>query len=65
MTLWHGRLGGGTADEVMAFSVSLHYDRRLAIDDLMGSKAHVQGLLRGGILTEEEFTEQKRRLLAH
>ena len=54
MTLWHGRLGGGTADEVMAFSVSLHYDRRLAIDDLMGSKAHVQGLLRGGILTEEE-----------
>ena len=27
MTLWHGRLGGGTAEEVMAFSVSLHFDR--------------------------------------
>ncbi len=54
MTLWHGRLGGGTADEVMAFSVSLHYDRHLATDDLVGSRAHVRGLGRGGILDEEE-----------
>ena len=54
MTLWHGRLGGGTADEVMAFSVSLHYDRLLAVDDLAGSRAHVRGLLRGGIVTAEE-----------
>jgi argininosuccinate lyase len=56
MTLWHGRLAGGTADEVMALSVSLHYDRRLAEDDLAGSRAHVRGLRRGGILTEEEAT---------
>ena len=54
MTLWHGRLGGGTAEEVMAFSVSLHYDRLLAVDDLAGSRAHVRGLLRGGIVTAEE-----------
>ncbi len=54
MTLWHGRLGGGTADEVMAFSVSLHYDRHLATDDLVGSRAHVRGLGRGGILDKEE-----------
>ena len=39
MTLWHGRLGGETAEEVMAFSVSLHYDRKLAADDLDGSRA--------------------------
>jgi len=54
MTLWHGRLGGGTAEEVMAFSVSLHYDQRLAVDDLAGSRAHVRGLLRGGIVSAEE-----------
>ncbi|MGO9029638.1 MAG: lyase family protein, partial [Acidimicrobiales bacterium] len=54
MTLWHGRLGGETAEEVMAFSVSLHYDRKLAADDLDGSRAHVRGLVRAGILTDEE-----------
>ena len=30
MTLWHGRLSGGSADVVMDYSVSLHVDRRLA-----------------------------------
>jgi argininosuccinate lyase len=54
MTLWHGRLGSGTAEAVMAYSVSLHYDRRLAADDLAGSRAHVRGLGRGGILTADE-----------
>ena len=34
MTLWHGRLSGGTADVVMDYSVSLDVDRRLAHDDL-------------------------------
>jgi argininosuccinate lyase len=57
MTLWHGRLGGGTADEVMAFSTSLHYDRLLASDDLAGSRAHVRGLLRGEILSAGEAKE--------
>ncbi len=54
MTLWHGRLSGGTADVVMDYSVSLHYDRQLALDDLTGSRAHVRGLGRGGLLTGEE-----------
>jgi argininosuccinate lyase len=54
MTLWHGRLTGGMAEEVMALSVSLHFDRELAADDLAGSRAHVRGLGRGGILTDDE-----------
>ncbi len=54
MTLWHGRLGGGTAPEVMAFSVSLPFDRALAAVDLEGSRAHVRGLGRAGILTDGE-----------
>ncbi len=57
MTLWHGRLGVGTADAVMAYSSSLDYDRRLAPDDLAGSRAHVRGLGRGGLLGDDEVTE--------
>ena len=43
-TLWHGRFEGGPADELMAFSVSLPFDQRLALDDLTGTRAHVRGL---------------------
>jgi argininosuccinate lyase len=54
MTLWHGRLGSGTAEAVMAYSSSLHFDRELALDDLAGSRAHVRGLGRGGLLDADE-----------
>ena len=53
-TLWHGRFEGGPADELLAFTVSLDFDRRLAPDDLAGSRAHVRGLARAGILTDDE-----------
>jgi argininosuccinate lyase len=53
-TLWHGRFEGGPADELLAFTVSLPVDRRLAVDDLAGSRAHVRGLARAGILTDDE-----------
>ena len=53
-TLWHGRFEGGPADELLAFTVSLDFDRRLAADDLTGSRAHVRGLGRAGILTDDE-----------
>ena len=53
-TLWHGRFEGGPAEELMAFTVSLPFDLRLAADDLAGSRAHVRGLERAGILTPEE-----------
>lgn len=53
-TLWHGRFEGGPADELMAFTVSLPFDSRLAGDDIVGSRAHVRGLTRAGILTDAE-----------
>jgi len=57
MTLWQGRFGGeSSADELLAFTVSLHYDRRLAGDDLKGSMAHVRGLARVGLLSDDEAT---------
>ena len=52
--LWAGRFGEGPADELLAFTVSLPYDRRLAVDDLAGSRAHVHMLERVGLLDEQE-----------
>ena len=54
-TLWHGRFEQGPSPELLAFSESLSFDRRLAVDDIAGSRAHVRGLARGGILTDEEM----------
>ncbi|MEO7836244.1 MAG: argininosuccinate lyase [Acidimicrobiales bacterium] len=56
MTLWQGRIQGEPAPELMAFTVSLSVDRRLAGDDLDGCRAHVRGLQRSGILPGEEAT---------
>jgi len=53
-TLWHGRFAGGPADELLAFTVGLDVDRELAADDLVCSRAHLRGLTRAGILTDEE-----------
>ncbi len=53
-TLWHGRFAGGPSDALMAFTVSLPFDRRLWPDDLAGSRAHVRGLARAGLLTDDE-----------
>jgi len=53
-TLWHGRFEGGPADELLAYTVSLPYDQRLAPDDIAGSRAHVRGLVRAGVLTDAE-----------
>ena len=38
----------------MAFTASLPYDRRLAADDLAGSRAHVRGLAGPGVLEKGE-----------
>ncbi|MGI9645921.1 MAG: lyase family protein, partial [Ilumatobacteraceae bacterium] len=53
-TLWHGRFAGGPADALMAYTVSLPFDRRLWRDDIAGSRAHVQGLTRVGLLDDGE-----------
>jgi argininosuccinate lyase len=54
VTLWSGRFDGGPSEELLAYTVSLPFDRRLASVDLAGSRAHVRGLLRAGILSDDE-----------
>jgi argininosuccinate lyase len=53
-TLWHGRFAEAPSDELLAFTVSLPFDVRLAPDDLLGSRAHVAMLTRVGLLTDDE-----------
>ncbi|MHB8263681.1 MAG: argininosuccinate lyase [Acidimicrobiales bacterium] len=54
MTLWQARLGGVTDESVLRFTESLSFDIRLAPYDIEGSRAHVHGLARSGIITAEE-----------
>ena len=54
-TLWHGRFEGGPADELLAYTVSLPFDRRLGPDDIAGSRAHARCLVRAGVLTPDEL----------
>ena len=54
MTLWSGRIGGAMAPELADMSISLDFDRVLGSVDVRASRAHVKGLHRSGLLTEEE-----------
>ncbi|QGG95210.1 argininosuccinate lyase [Actinomarinicola tropica] len=56
-TLWHGRFERGPAEELLAYTVSLPYDQRLFPDDIDGSRAHVRGLGRVGLLEDAEVQE--------
>jgi argininosuccinate lyase len=52
--LWHGRFAEAPADELLSFTSSLAFDRRLAGDDIAGSRAHVAMLAGVGLLTDDE-----------
>jgi argininosuccinate lyase len=56
-TLWHGRFDRGPAEQLMAYTVSLPFDQQLYPDDIDGSRAHVRGLGRAGLLDESEVQE--------
>lgn len=55
MTLWSGRMSGDPADAMMLYTQSIEFDQRLALYDIAGSIAHVNGLGRAQILPEEEI----------
>jgi argininosuccinate lyase len=54
MQLWGGRFSGGTDTRTADFTRSIEIDGALALDDIAGSIAHVRGLGRAGLLTEDE-----------
>jgi len=54
MRLWGGRFGEDNDARVADFTRSVEIDAELALDDLRGSIAHVRGLGRAGLLTDDE-----------
>ena len=54
MKLWGGRFTENVDELAQAFNASLPFDKRLAMEDLEGSLAHVKMLSKVGVLTEEE-----------
>src|SRR5688572_3674176 len=57
MRLWGGRFSEQNDERVADFTRSIELDRELAADDIAGSVAHVRGLARAGLLTEDELDE--------
>ena len=57
MRLWGGRFGEDNDARVADFTRSIEIDAELAVDDLRGSIAHVRGLGRAGLLTDDEVGE--------
>src|SRR3954447_17398455 len=57
MRLWGGRFSTENDTRVADFTRSVEIDRALAIDDLAGSIAHVRGLARVGLLTDDEAVQ--------
>ena len=53
--MWGGRFTASTAASVEAFTASIHYDSRLYIYDIAGSKAHAAMLQRQGVLSSKEL----------
>jgi argininosuccinate lyase len=58
--LWGGRFEGGPADALARLSVSVQFDWRLALYDLLASRAHARVLHKAGLLDDMELS----RLLA-
>ncbi|HSJ23998.1 MAG TPA: argininosuccinate lyase [Longimicrobiales bacterium] len=52
--LWGGRYSAGPAPTLDELNRSLDVDRRLWAEDIEGSRAWVQALLRAGVITEDE-----------
>src|SRR5690349_10046810 len=57
MRLWGGRFSEANDARVEAFTSSIDIDRELAADDLAGSIAHVRGLGRAGLLSNEQVDD--------
>lgn len=54
--LWGGRFQSGPAEAMAALSKSTHFDWRLALYDIAGSKAHARVLHGAKLLTDGELT---------
>ena len=52
--MWGGRFSGKPAELMQAINVSISFDKRLADQDLAGSRAHAAMLLKSGVISSED-----------
>jgi len=52
--MWGGRFKGGSSDIMSEINVSIGFDKRLAVQDILGSKAHVTMLAAQGIVSNSD-----------
>ena len=64
MRLWGGRFDEGPDARMADFTRSIDVDAELALDDIAGSIAHVRGLGRAGLLTDDEVATLERGLVS-
>jgi argininosuccinate lyase len=57
MTLWSGRFTTSMSQSLWELSESYPFDRVLYHHDIMGSKAHVRGLAKAGLISAEELEQ--------
>ncbi len=55
--MWGGRFARPPAEIMAQINVSIHFDRRLYIQDIAGSQAHARMLGETGIITREEASQ--------
>lgn len=53
--MWHGRFSQDPSARLRAYGESVSFDRRLALHDIAGSKAHANALRKAGILNDAEL----------
>ncbi len=54
MALWGGRFAEPTDDDLRTLNDSIHFDRRMYREDIIGSQAWARALVGAGILTRQE-----------
>src|SRR5829696_6024295 len=64
MRMWGGRFDEGPDERMADFTRSIDVDSELAVDDIAGSIAHVRGLERAGLLSDDEASALERGLVS-
>ena len=56
-SLWGGRFSSGPSPDLVRLSKSTHFDWRLALYDVAGSRAHARALAKAGLLTKTDLVD--------
>jgi argininosuccinate lyase len=61
-TMWGGRFAAGPSAVMEAINASIDFDKRMAAEDIAGSRAHAAMLGRTGVISQQDQFEIDRNL---